>query len=131
MPRRTRPDPVCQMLGARVRELRQERGLSLNQLTVACGESQGHLSNIENGLVNVTVGTLVKIANGLGTTPGVVMCTGNSELEKFVEEFRALPAKVQRRCFTSVSRALGAGLDGASFGPAPVSAVQPTPEPEG
>jgi hypothetical protein len=45
------------------------------------------------------------------------MCTGDSELEKFVEEFRALPAKTQRRLFAEVARELGVRVEGTAVAP--------------
>jgi transcriptional regulator with XRE-family HTH domain len=81
-----------------VRELRHQRGISINQLADASQESKGHLSSFERGLVNVTVGTLFKLARGLETTPMHIMCAaGDSKLERSVEELHALPLRKQRK----------------------------------
>jgi transcriptional regulator with XRE-family HTH domain len=67
MPRRAKPDPLAQRIGARVRELRRERGLTLEALAWARedGEgasSKGHLSDLERGLVVPNVATLNALA---------------------------------------------------------------------
>jgi transcriptional regulator with XRE-family HTH domain len=110
MPRRAVPDPQCQKLGARVRELRQEQGLSIGALAEAGELSKGHLSNIERGHVNVTVGTVVHIAKTLEVVPLHVMCFGDSPLEKVIDELRAMPEKEQRKLLEELSRTLFGGV---------------------
>ncbi len=66
MPVRSIVDPFAQRIGARMRDLRQERGMSLAAMQTACGVSKGHLSNIERGQVLLNVVTLYTIAQGLG-----------------------------------------------------------------
>jgi transcriptional regulator with XRE-family HTH domain len=88
-----------------VRDLRLQRGVSINQLADACEQSKGHLSSFERGLVNVTVGTLFKIARALETTPMHIMCAaGDSEMERRVEELHALPPRAQRKLAAKLSR---------------------------
>jgi transcriptional regulator with XRE-family HTH domain len=53
-------------ISARIRKLRLEKGWSLDTLAGMCGLSKGYLSQIENGEKNPTIGTLTKIAFGLG-----------------------------------------------------------------
>lgn len=55
-------------LGARVRELRRERGWTLEQLADAAGVSKGFLSGIENNRAQPTGPVLLKIANALGAS---------------------------------------------------------------
>ena len=66
MPRRAEPDPLCLAVGQRLRALRTEAGLTLEQLAArtALG-SKGHLSNLEKGLVCPTVQTLKSLADAL------------------------------------------------------------------
>jgi transcriptional regulator with XRE-family HTH domain len=52
--------------GQRMREIRKEKKMTLIDLEVETGISNGKLSKIENGLVNVEFFTIVKIAEGLG-----------------------------------------------------------------
>ena len=66
MPVRTIADPFALQIGARMRDLRLERGKSLAAMEAASGVSKGHLSSIERGQVLVNVVTLRNIARGLG-----------------------------------------------------------------
>lgn len=65
MPNRKIPDPAAARIGARVRDLRLEKNMSLQALETACGVSKGHLSSIERGLVVMNVATAARIANAL------------------------------------------------------------------
>ncbi|UQA61425.1 helix-turn-helix domain-containing protein [Polyangium aurulentum] len=66
MPRRATPDPLAIKLGARIRDLRLEKNMSLDQLSAASGVTKGHLSSVEHGRTVINVGTADKIARGLG-----------------------------------------------------------------
>jgi len=52
--------------GARVRALRQERGLTLTALAAAAGIGKGSLSELETGRRNPTLDTLYAVAGPLG-----------------------------------------------------------------
>jgi transcriptional regulator with XRE-family HTH domain len=63
MPRRKVPDPLAARIGARIRELRQEAGLTLEKLAYESDVgSKGFLSDVEKGLARPTVETLAAIA---------------------------------------------------------------------
>ncbi len=67
MPRLDEPDELSLLIGARIREIRRERGLTLEQLAYGSDlGSKGHLSNLERGLVRPTVQTLHVLALHLG-----------------------------------------------------------------
>jgi len=65
MPRRENTSPFLEALGSRIRDLRLKQGLSLDFISEASGISKGSLSSVENGLVNITVYTCVRIAAAL------------------------------------------------------------------
>jgi len=66
MPRRTTPDPLAERIGARIRELRQEAGLTLEKLAYESEVgSKGFMSDVEKGLARPTVETLAAIAERL------------------------------------------------------------------
>lgn len=71
MPRRKKPDPLAKRIGARIRELREEKGLTMEQLAYQTerGErrygSKGFLSDVERGLARPTVETLAALAERL------------------------------------------------------------------
>jgi len=50
------------LLGEHISKIRKSRGYSQDRLCLESGFSRGTLSKIENGLVNVQVVTLAKIA---------------------------------------------------------------------
>jgi|SRR5690625_1906239 len=53
-------------LGAIIRELRTQRGMTLMDLAEGCGLSQAMISKIENGLGNPSINSLRMIAKALG-----------------------------------------------------------------
>lgn len=56
-------------IGARVRQVRTEAGLSGVKLAAAAGISQPFLSQLESGQSSVAIATLYRIANALGVQP--------------------------------------------------------------
>lgn len=54
-------------LGERLRAAREARGLTLDQLSVSVGVSKAHLSRMESGDRQPSVGILVEVAAALGT----------------------------------------------------------------
>lgn len=55
-------------LGLHIRALREDLGLTLEQASERTNVAPKHLQKIESGLLNVTLVTLVRIADGLGTS---------------------------------------------------------------
>jgi quercetin dioxygenase-like cupin family protein/DNA-binding phage protein len=53
-------------IGARVRHERQARGWTLDQLAEVAGVSRRMVINVEQGVANPSVGTLLKISDALG-----------------------------------------------------------------
>ena len=67
MHRRDNPDPLALAIGQRIRQFREEAGLTLEKLAYESElGSKGHLSNLERGLVRPTVNTLRVLADRLG-----------------------------------------------------------------
>jgi len=56
------------MVGARLRRVREESGLSQQQLSDRCGIAQESLSRIETGRRDPRLATLRKLAVGMGLT---------------------------------------------------------------
>jgi transcriptional regulator with XRE-family HTH domain len=70
MPRRDAPDSLSLAVGERIKALRIEEGLTIEELANGSETgSKGHLSNIERGLVRPNIGTLQKVADRLGVKP--------------------------------------------------------------
>ena len=53
-------------IGARVRQERQSRRWTLDQLAEAAGVSRRMVVNVEQGAANPSVGTLLRISDALG-----------------------------------------------------------------
>ena len=53
-------------IGARVKQERQSRGWTLDQLAEAAGVSRRMVVNVEQGAANPSVGTLLRISDALG-----------------------------------------------------------------
>lgn len=99
MPRRTKPDALALKIGRRIRELREEAGLTQEKLayTSELG-SKGHLSSLEKGLVMPTIATLETIADGLGVlVADLVNDPAKGDRAKLIELSRtASPGGVRR-----------------------------------
>jgi transcriptional regulator with XRE-family HTH domain len=105
MPRRIAPDALALAVGKRVRELRHEEGLTLEQLadTSEIG-SKGHVSNIERGLVRPNIHTLKRLADALNVLPLDLLTFPHKTIrERLVDLTRKITPKqvadVIRRCF--------------------------------
>ncbi|MDC3953463.1 helix-turn-helix domain-containing protein [Polyangium jinanense] len=101
MPRRSTPEPYAAKIGARLRELRVERGVSLGQVADASQLSKGHLSSIEHGLAAITVPTIFRIAQALELPPLYLFTfPDEDERARVAELVRKMPtrevAKVRR-----------------------------------
>ena len=55
-------------LGARIRSLREERGLSQHAFAEMISMDRGYLGNVENGRRNISIDNLSKIARGFDIT---------------------------------------------------------------
>lgn len=73
-------------IGARVRQERQSRGWTLDQLAEAADVSRRMVVNVEQGAANPSVGTLLRISDALGVG-----------LPALVESPHPRPVKVTRR----------------------------------
>jgi transcriptional regulator with XRE-family HTH domain len=57
-------------IGARIREARQRRGMSLEQVAEETGLTKGFISQVERNLTSVSVASLVNICNAIGLRIG-------------------------------------------------------------
>lgn len=95
MPRRSSPDELALQVGQRIRAIREEEGLTIQELaeTSELG-SKGHLSNMERGLVRPNIQTLKQIADGLGVLPLDLMTFPKANLrQRLVDLTRQLSLK--------------------------------------
>jgi transcriptional regulator with XRE-family HTH domain len=66
-------------VGARIREIREARGLTLDALAAKCGIAKPNLSRLENDKVTPTFDTLSKIAAALDTHPALLVSVEKPE----------------------------------------------------
>lgn len=94
-------------VGSRVRNLREQRGLSLRALAELCDLSPNTISLIERGVSSPTVSTLHELANGLG----VPITAFFAESEKCSKVILTRPADRSRAGSAAVVlESLAAGL---------------------
>jgi transcriptional regulator with XRE-family HTH domain len=81
------------MLGDRIWQARERRGMNQEQLAAAAGIRQGHISRLESGdLKDIRGETLVKIARALGVTTDYLL-----GLSDELPEGETLPPTRRRR----------------------------------
>lgn len=68
--RQTPPSALLVAVGARIRTLRQGRGISQDKLAYSIPLDRAHIGMIENGKRAATIPTLVKLAIALGCEVG-------------------------------------------------------------
>ncbi len=66
-------------LGARIRALRTERGLSVTELALQAGLSRRHATDAEAGRANLTVASLVRLAQTLGVNPAELLAARSTK----------------------------------------------------
>ncbi len=66
-------------LGAVLQRLRKQQGLGLSGAARASGVSRGNLWKAERGDINITVGTLAKLAKAYGTAPSDIVFMAEEE----------------------------------------------------
>ncbi len=91
---------LLQPLGARVRELRRNRGWTLEELAHAAGVHATHLSAVERGKRNPTIGVLAKLADALEVEIASLFGTPSAVPAK------SLRAELRRRAETLEPEAL-------------------------
>jgi transcriptional regulator with XRE-family HTH domain len=105
MPRRETPDALALVVGQRIRALREEAGLTQEQLAYTSElKSKGHLSNLERGLAVPTVGTLHALADRLGVlVADLVNDPSDGDRAKLIELTRSLSPGVLRKLVKELS----------------------------
>jgi len=68
-------DPVQQHVCERVREMRRQKGWTLEELSSASGVSRSMISQIERGSANPTLGVAHRLASAFGLTLGALVDT--------------------------------------------------------
>lgn len=67
---------IARQVGARIRQLRTERGMSLEKLALECGMNPAFLGHVERGLRCPTVYTLARVCSGLNISLAELFLSG-------------------------------------------------------
>ncbi|HQZ76314.1 MAG TPA: helix-turn-helix transcriptional regulator [Chitinophagaceae bacterium] len=59
--------------GTHLRKLRKKKGLSIRELSSRCDVDYGKISKLENNKANLTVTTLIELAEGLDLHPKTLL----------------------------------------------------------
>jgi transcriptional regulator with XRE-family HTH domain len=89
-PSKARPgkaDALSEHLSKRLKQLRSEKGWSLDQLASACGVSRSMLSQIERGTANPTLTVTIRIAESFGM--GLAEFVESPEASRSIDVVRA------------------------------------------
>lgn len=73
-------------VGARIRELRLERNMSLAALADASELSKGHLSSVEHGLAAITIQTIERLGRGFELPPLYILAFAAEDERAHVAE---------------------------------------------
>jgi transcriptional regulator with XRE-family HTH domain len=84
-------------LTLRIRELRQERGLTLAQLADKVGISTPHMSQVERGIKNVNNHLLERIAVALKVQPYQLLSEGPADRQTLLDLYERLSPEDQQR----------------------------------
>ena len=79
---------IHEEVGARIRELRNHKDMSLEELAERSGVSKTPLSKLERGKSNVTLKTLARVANALEVSVAAIMDIEDPSLLDGTDELR-------------------------------------------
>jgi len=64
---------ILEKFGAYVKQVRNDKGLTMLEVEVITGISEGSISKIENGKKNPALTTIIKLAKGLSVPPSELL----------------------------------------------------------
>lgn len=73
------PEAAARALGARIRTLRKSRGMTLTRVAGEAGLSHSFLSQVERGLERLSMTSLFRVAEALGTTQQALLTSDPDE----------------------------------------------------
>jgi transcriptional regulator with XRE-family HTH domain len=102
---------VARKVGARMRDLRLERQMSLARLQQCGGLTPSQMSSVERGLVQVNLGTVSAVANALGMPTFMLLLLPDEDpMSAVLEEIRQAYGGDWRRAAFVIAGALGLDL---------------------
>jgi transcriptional regulator with XRE-family HTH domain len=87
---RDTPDPLAELVGARIRQLREEADMSFDAFVESAGIGRGTASELERGLIVPSLGTLHKVAEALDVLLADLLLVEGSPRERLMEITRGM-----------------------------------------
>lgn len=87
-------------IGNRIRSIREERGMTQEQLSLASGLSIKHISAMERGIKNSRISTILSVSEALGVTPNDLLLEASldSDVESIIRnKLSTIPVEKQKR----------------------------------
>ena len=103
-------DSIEVQIGRKIRTLRLDRDVTLDQLAEQARLTKGQLSKIENGKVSCPVSTLTRVASALGVHVGTLFDASDSTAHA------VLVKKSERKAIVGRGSKLGHGYESLAFG---------------
>jgi transcriptional regulator with XRE-family HTH domain len=105
------PASVEWQIGQKIRALRTERSVTLDQLATEVGLTKGQVSKIENGKVSSPVSTLTRIAVALAVEPGYFFQTNIENAPR-----ASMVHKSERKVIVGRGTKLGHSYESLAYG---------------
>jgi transcriptional regulator with XRE-family HTH domain len=109
--KKDKPPSIELQIGQKIRALRTERSVTLDQLASEVGLTKGQVSKIENGKVSSPVSTLTRIAVALAVEPGYFFQNQSESRPR-----AAIVRKSERKVIVGRGTKLGHSYESLAYG---------------
>lgn len=89
-------------IGQVIKNLRKEKGLSLEDLSDEVGKSESHMKQVEVGNRRMSLDLLLSLVSVLGVDANCILCISNNQNEVSIDKQLAAMPEEQRTYFTKV-----------------------------
>lgn len=89
-------------IGQMIKNLRKEKGLSLEDLSDEVGKSESHMKQVEVGNRRMSLDLLLSLVSVLGVDANCILCISNNQNEVSIDKQLAAMPDEQRIYFTKV-----------------------------
>ena len=89
-------------IGQVIRDLRKEKGMSLEDLSDEVGKSESHMKQVEVGNRRMSIGLLLSLVSVLGVDANCILCIPKCKNEVSIDKQLAAMPEEQRTYFTKV-----------------------------
>lgn len=93
------------MVGQNIRAMRKDMNMSVLDMSEAIGKSEDTVNKVEQGIRNLTVKTLIQVANALGTDVNTILGF-SANMSEFEHRINNLEVNKRKRCMEIFNRIL-------------------------